>query len=113
MSVAFSQKGALVPTPPGDNTEPSSDSLPIRRGKRTSTDMLSVADGARWLVMLDRRGENVLPTASADSTAKMWNAESGERRSTLEGRQGRAMSAAFSQEGALVPTPPEDNTEQL
>ena len=49
-------------------------------------------------------------TASDDRTAKVWNVDTGECMKTLEGHDGRVMSAVFSADGSLVLTASEDGT---
>jgi WD40 repeat protein len=57
-------------------------------------------------------GERVI-TASADRTARLWDAETGALRTTLEGHTGWVMSCAFSPEGTRVLTASADMTARL
>ena len=59
----------------------------------TSLSMLGVKCGAGIQLVLDRRGGDILLTASKDRTVKLWNPEHGECPRSLAGRQGVVNSA--------------------
>jgi len=61
----------------------------------TSLSMIYVKRGADIHLVLDRRGGDILLTASKDRTVKLWNPEHGERLRTLAGHQGVVNSAGF------------------
>ena len=52
-------------------------------------------------------------TASADDTARVWDAATGQSIGVLKGHEGVVTSAAFSPEGARVVTASEDNTARV
>ena len=52
-------------------------------------------------------------TASGDSTARIWDAESGQELVTLSGHTGDVYSAVYSPDGALVLTASGDNTARI
>ena len=52
-------------------------------------------------------------TASADNTARIWDAESGKEIAVLKGHTDRVRSAAFSRDGKRVVTASEDNTARI
>jgi len=57
--------------------------------------MLGVKSNAGIQLVLDRRGGDVLPTASKDRTMKLWNPEHAEYLRTLAGHHGVVNSAGF------------------
>jgi len=52
-------------------------------------------------------------TASADKTAKLWDAANGNLLRTLEGHTGRVLGARFSKDGKLIVTTSSDKTARL
>ena len=52
-------------------------------------------------------------TASADKTARVWDAESGQALATLTGHQRSVWTAAFSPDGKRVVTASFDNTARV
>jgi len=52
-------------------------------------------------------------TASADNTARLWDADSGKEAAVLEGHTGFVQSAAFSPDGRRVVTASYDHTARL
>jgi predicted NACHT family NTPase len=52
-------------------------------------------------------------TASDDTTAKIWDAKTGQMRATLEGHTGAVVSAQFSPDGKTVLTASDENTAKI
>lgn len=57
--------------------------------------------------------ETLIVTGSADGTAKIWNAETGETIRTLAGHAGAVSSTAFSPDGGRIVTASSDGTAKL
>ncbi|MGW2371615.1 WD40 repeat domain-containing protein, partial [Kitasatospora sp. NPDC001683] len=53
---------------------------------------------------------HTLATASADNTARLWDAATGTVRATLTGHTGEVRSVAFSPDGHTLATASADNT---
>ena len=52
-------------------------------------------------------------TASADNTARVWDAATGKAIAVLSGHEGRVNSAAFSPDGSRIVTASADNTARV
>ena len=65
-----------------------------------------------WSAAFSGDGKRVV-TASADKTARIWDAESGKEIAVLKGHGGIVLSAAFSGDGKRVVTASEDKTARI
>lgn len=65
-----------------------------------------------WSVAFSPDGSHIV-TASADHTARVWNAQSGAAVAILRGHQNSVVSAAFSPDGNRIVTTSLDNTARL
>jgi WD40 repeat protein len=69
------------------------------------------SDGV-WTASYSADGQRIV-TASDDTTARLWEAESGNEIALLKGHADRVHSAAFSPEGDRVVTASSDNTARI
>ena len=65
-----------------------------------------------WSAAFSPDGQRIV-TASADSTARLWDAENGQQLRVLSGHTGRVASAAFSPDGRRIVTASYDKTARL
>jgi WD40 repeat protein len=82
-----------------------------RRDGRAAGDARGPHQHRLLLRVLERR--RARRAASADKTAKLWDAETGALQSTLEGHIGNVMCCAFSPYGERVVTASSDKTARL